>query len=217
MKFLQVLGYVTLALALPSPAPLNDDLVFEKLDKRANTASGVIVNQIGTLITAANTDISNINTALATIRQNTNAAAVVQAQATVKANYQAILNAIKAATNAIATATTGAAGGVAGSVVGLSQAEVTQLINSVNQAVTLFKNIQATLTVTATNLTPAAQAAISAELSSLRAAVQPFSAPITTFAQFVAAASVTARLTVSGLGAAVKGLAAIATTIAQGV
>lgn len=58
MKFLQVLGWATLAMALPSPAPVEDSLVaVEHLDKRA-TVTETIVGILNTLTTTVTADLA---------------------------------------------------------------------------------------------------------------------------------------------------------------
>lgn len=61
MKFLQILGYATLALALPSPAPLEGDSAVEGLEKRSAIA-GAVPGIITTLQNTVATNAASIST-----------------------------------------------------------------------------------------------------------------------------------------------------------
>lgn len=73
MKFLQILGYATLALAVPSPLALDDSvlaaefakrddsIIFEGLQKRA-TVTSTLTNSVGTLQSVTASNIKAIST-----------------------------------------------------------------------------------------------------------------------------------------------------------
>ncbi|KAI0176867.1 hypothetical protein BJ166DRAFT_9730 [Pestalotiopsis sp. NC0098] len=217
MKFLQVLGWATLAMALPSPAPLDDSVaVVDHLEKRA-TVTGTVVDSLNDLNTAVAANLAAVQTAIVQIQNANSVAAVITATAAIRSNYQAIVNAITAATAQIVAVTTGATGGAAAGIVGLTQQEANDLANAIQQIVVLVRNIRATLTVTATALGPNVTAATAAETAAIRAAITPFVAPIQALASAIAAASASASLTITGLNAAASGLVTISKQLAAGV
>jgi hypothetical protein len=61
MKFLQILGYATLAMALPSAAPQDNSLAVIDLDKRA-TVTGTLLGALNTLESAVTNNLVTIRT-----------------------------------------------------------------------------------------------------------------------------------------------------------
>jgi hypothetical protein len=154
--------------------------------------------------------------------------AEIQIVAALGFNLSAITTALSAAEAQIIASTTGAAGGLAATATGLLQADINTLTNDINQAIALINGIQATLTVTATNLAPGkfcsleteiysrgydetnesivAYLAVASELAAVQAALAPFVGPLALFASAASQASASAGVTVTGLNAAVRGL-----------
>jgi hypothetical protein len=148
------------------------------------------------------------DTAVQTIKGSVdaNAAVVVQAQAVITANYKAIGKALNDATTAIASQTAGAVTALSGASLKLAQAEADALAKALNEAKDAISKIGATVTVTATDLTPAAKAFVAAEANNAIALVSPFATPLTALATTVGAASVGVGASVTGLTAASRGL-----------
>ncbi|ETS87909.1 hypothetical protein PFICI_01737 [Pestalotiopsis fici W106-1] len=216
MKFLQVLGWATLAMALPSPAPLEDSVIaVEHLEKRA-TVTETIVGILNNLNATVTTDLAAANSAAVAIQNANSVQAIVSATAILRSNYQAIIQAITDATAAISDATGGGAGGIAALLVGLTQQEINQLTAAIQQIVALVTAIRASLTVTST-LGAAVNAAASSEIAALRTILVPFLAPLAVLVQAIATASATASLTVTGLQAAFAGLVTITRQLIAGV
>lgn len=119
-----------------------------------------------------------------------------------KANYEAIAKALKEAAEAIARVTTGAVGGIAASVKGLTQQQIDDLVEALKAANRVIAELEATLTITVTDLRPAIKDAIAGEIDAVEDAIAPFVTPLQAFVSAAKAASVVIGLTISGLTAA---------------
>merc|ERR1711900_37060 len=204
MKFSIISTFVLLGSALAAPAPVQKRGVTESI--------GLIVNTLNNTVT---TNLGQINGLVSGVQQNVEASVQVAAQ--VGADFQAIAAALTTAAAGITAATTAGIGGVAGQAIGLTNDQIRALTQSVRDAQALIQNIRATITLTATNLTPAALATIRAEIDAAMAAIAPFTGPLTTFAQAVSAARLGLGIVVTGLNAAVTGLTSILTGFLGGI
>jgi len=140
------------------------------------------------------------------IKDNVGAQIIVEAQALVKANYQAIAQGLAASTTTIVSVTTGAAGGVAAQAIGLTNQQIATLTASVLVVIDIVENIGATVTVTVTDLTPALRATFQSEINATKAAINPFVSPVLLFAGAVRAANVGGSATITGLDNAIVNL-----------
>jgi len=225
MKFLQILGYATLALALPSPASVDSsvsvDLVAREdnlanLDKRATITSalGSIVDNLQSAVT---NDVAAVQSAATTVKGSTDIAVILKAAAVINTNYQAILSAVQGATTGILAGTLGAAGGLAGSVANLAAGEITQIITDLQTILTLIQNIRAVITLTATNLGPILIATVKTEILLVEKSIQPLVLPLIPLIAAVGNAGVTAGADVTGLDAVSSGLVTIGQQFAAGL
>jgi hypothetical protein len=158
-----------------------------------------------------------IATAITQVKGSTQIGVIIQATTIVKANYAIIIAALQTATLAISASTIGAVGGVVGAIQGLTQNEVDIIIQDLQEALALLKNVQASAQVTVTNLTPSVKAALKAELNLLISTVAPFVAPLVALSAAVTSASATVRVTVTGLADVTAGLVDSATSFATGI
>ncbi|KAH6657509.1 hypothetical protein BKA67DRAFT_688812 [Truncatella angustata] len=226
MRFLQVLGFATLALTLPSPAPLDDSLAFADLEKKA-LENGVVgeleARQGGAIGTAIQAIVSNlqdatddnlaaIQLAASQIRNATTASVIITATAVIRTNLRLIAQSIRDAIAAVVAATTGATGGIQGAIAGLTQSEINTFVGALQQLITLLRNIRAQLVITQ-NLSAAVATAASAELTAIRALINPLVVPLQAAAKAILVASVVAQLTITGLREATQGLLNIAAQI----
>ncbi|KAJ4268809.1 hypothetical protein NW762_002879 [Fusarium torreyae] len=185
MKFLSLITFASFALATPL--------------RRQQTVTGTIEGSIDTLQKAITANTNAINEAVLTIKDNVGAEAVVKAQAAIKANYQAIAQALTSATQTIVGVTTGAAGGVIGQAQGLTQQQIVQLTKAVQSVIDSLEDIGATISVTATDLTPEVRAVFQSEIDAVKAALNPFIKPFILFAQAVTSLSVGGSVAITGL------------------
>ncbi|KAH7410585.1 hypothetical protein BKA64DRAFT_703699 [Cadophora sp. MPI-SDFR-AT-0126] len=204
MKFSAVSTIVLLGSALAAPAPVQKKGVTESI--------GLIINTLNNTVT---TNLNQINGLVAGVKNNVDASLQVAAQ--VGADYAAIAAALTEAAAGITAATTTGVGGVAGQAIGLTNAQIMALTQSVKDAQALIQAINATVTLTATNLAPVALATIQNEINAVMAAAAPFVGPLTTFANAVVAARFGLGIVVTGLQGAVTGLAGILTNLLGGL
>lgn len=118
---------------------------------------------------------------------------------TIKANYNAILGALQKAAITITSATTTAAGGLDNAAKGVVQSEVDQLTADLKTIQDTLSGIGATVHLTATDLSPAAQSVVTAEVTAVKSAIEPFVKPVNNFAAAVQNVAATSAVTVRGL------------------
>ncbi|KAF5711652.1 hypothetical protein FGLOB1_4910 [Fusarium globosum] len=192
MKFLSLLTLASFATASPF--------------RRQQTVTGTIKSSVGTVSSSSLVTLNEIDDNVLLIKNNVDTQVVVQAQALVKANYQAIAQGLAGSTTTIVSVTTGAAGGVAGQAIGLTNQQIATLTASILVVIDIVENIGATVTVTVTDLTPALRATFQAEINAVKAALNPFINPFLVFAAAVRAASVGGSATITGLDNAIVNL-----------
>ncbi|KAF4969541.1 hypothetical protein FZEAL_10216 [Fusarium zealandicum] len=192
MKFLSLLTFVSFALAAPSP--------------RQQTVAGVIADSVSTLQVATQANIVEITQAVAAIDENTEADVVAELTAVVRANFEAIAQALVQATTSIGAVTSGAVGGVSGAALGFTRQQVDELKVAIETTTEVIADIGAAVTLTVTDLTPAVQAFVASEVSAVRTELNPFVDPLVIFGTAVQAATVGASVAISGLNAAVTQL-----------
>ena len=162
---------------------------------------------------SAGTNVYFSDKSLASVRDNTQVAA--QVQAAIKANYEAILAALKSSTEQITKQTTGAAGGVAGQAKNLGQQEIDNLTDGLAVAQGVISQLEATIFVTGTDLTPEAKAFVQSEIDGVKNALTPFVRPISAFGDAAIRASVVAGVQVRGLQNAQREFSRVVQNIAR--
>jgi hypothetical protein len=109
------------------------------------------------------------------------------------------------AANSISSATMGAAGGIEKQAMGFTQSEIDQLAADVKTAAAIAQSLGATVGVTTSNLTPAFQQMVQAEIDAAKKALEPFLMPVMGFASAVKAFSAMGSVRIFGLQAAYDG------------
>ncbi|KAM5351215.1 hypothetical protein ACJ41O_003938 [Fusarium nematophilum] len=190
MKFLNILSWASFALVVPAA--------------RQQTVTGVIANSVSTLEGAIGSNLNEITTAVDTIKGSTSATLILQLSAVIATNYNAVISALATAITAIVQVTTGAVGGVAGQAQGLTEQQIQQLIDAVEEAIDVLNGISAAVTITVTDLKPATYALMAAQVIAVKQLLNPFVAPVVLFGQAVEDASAEVTIVVEGLTPAVK-------------
>ncbi|KAM0283117.1 hypothetical protein ACHAQH_002597 [Verticillium albo-atrum] len=193
MKFLNVLALVSFASAAPA------------LQARQNTAIGTVKSAVDTLDSATKGNIKAITDAVTEVKNNVEA----QVEVVLKANVQAIADALKKATDDIIKGSTGAGGAIGGDLKGLTQDQINQVRDIVAAGGRIVNSISATLALTATDLTPALKAAIKSEVKAVRDAIRPFVTPLATFGAAASAARASLAVGITGLSTALLELGGI--------
>ncbi|KAF4503714.1 hypothetical protein FAGAP_59 [Fusarium agapanthi] len=192
MKFLSLLTLASFATASPF--------------RRQQTVTGTIKSSVDTLSSSSVVTLNQINDNVALIQNNVDAQVIVEAQALLKANYQAIAQGLATSTTTIVSVTTGAAGGVAVQAIGLTNQQIVTLTASINIVIDIIQNIGATVTITVTDLTPALRATFQSEINAVKAAINPFVSPVLLLAAAVRAANIGGSATITGLDNAIVNL-----------
>ncbi|CZS89674.1 uncharacterized protein RAG0_00976 [Rhynchosporium agropyri] len=185
-----------------------------EIEKRGDTVTSV-GSIIATLQNTVQTNVNDITLLTSTIRGNVEASAQVVAK--VSADFDAIAAAFAQATKDIVATTAFGVGGVITGIGGITDVQIANLTGALKATIALLSQIQAAVTITASNLSPAAQAAIKDEVNAVYAAILPFVAPLTIFASAVAAARVSVSLVVTGLRTAITGLLTVASGFTAGI
>ncbi|KAH7267587.1 uncharacterized protein BKA55DRAFT_534356 [Fusarium redolens] len=192
MKFLSLLTLASFATASPF--------------RRQQTVTGTIKSSVDTLSGSFVVTLNEINDNVLLIKNNVDAQVIVEAQALLKTNYEAIAQGLATSTTRIVSVTTGAAGGVAGQAIGLTNQQIVTLTASILVVIDIVENIGATVSVTVTDLTPALRATFQAEINAVKAALNPFISPVLLFAAAVRAANAGGSATITGLDNAIVNL-----------
>ncbi|KAF5534311.1 hypothetical protein FMEXI_11366 [Fusarium mexicanum] len=203
MKFLSLITLASFATASPF--------------RRQQSVTGTIKSSVDTLSDASLVTLNQINDNVALIKNNVDAQVIVEAQALLKANYQAIAQGLTTSTTTIVSVTTGAAGGVAAQAIGLTNQQIVTLTASVNLVINIVENLGATVTVTVTDLTPALRATFQSEINAVKAAINPFVSPVLLFAAAVRAANVGGSATITGLDNAIVNLLRVQSEVAASI
>ncbi|SPJ84309.1 uncharacterized protein FTOL_10827 [Fusarium torulosum] len=192
MKFLALITLASFAVATPF--------------RRQQTVTGTLQSSVNTLSNAVTVSLNEIDNAVDAIKDNVDAQVLIQIQALIKANYQAIGQALNASTISIVGVTTGAVGGVAGQAIGLTQQQIIQLTATIRRTIKTLENIGATITVTVTDLTPAVRATFQAEVDAVIQLLGPFITPLLLFSVAVRNVAVGVSVVITGLDAAITNL-----------
>ncbi|KAF5640631.1 hypothetical protein F52700_3782 [Fusarium sp. NRRL 52700] len=203
MKFLSLLTLASFATASPF--------------RRQQTVTGTIKSSVDTLSGASVVTLNQIDDNVALIKNNVDAQVIVEAQALLKANYQAIAQGLATSTTTIVSVTTGAAGGVVGQAIGLTNQQIVTLTAAVNVVIEIIENIGATVTITVTDLTPALRATFQSEINAVKTAINPFVSPVFLFAAAVRAANVGGSATITGLDNAIVNLVRVYGDVAASI
>ncbi|EXK41221.1 hypothetical protein FOXG_02316 [Fusarium oxysporum f. sp. lycopersici 4287] len=203
MKFLSLLTLASFATASPF--------------RRQQTVTGTIKSSVDTLSDASLVTLNQINDNVQLIKDNVDAQIIVEAQALLKANYQAIAQGLATSTTTIVGVTTGAAGGVAAQAIGLTNQQIVTLTVVIRLVIDILENLGATITVTVTDLTPALRATFQAEINAVKAAINPFVSPVLLFAAAVRAANVGGSATITGLDNAIVNLLRVQSEVAASI
>ncbi|KAM0346436.1 hypothetical protein ACHAPU_005500 [Fusarium lateritium] len=193
MKFLTLITVASFAVASP-------------FRRQGQTVTGTISNSVQIFSDAVPAILDQIDDSVAAIKANTNAAVVVELQALIEANYQAIADALDTSTTNIVAVTTGAAGGVAAQAVGLTQQQIVELTLAIRSTITVLRQIGATVRVTITDLSPALRATFQAEVDAVIQTLGPFIRPLLLFAVAVRSATVGVSVVIVGLDNAIANL-----------
>jgi len=195
-------------------------------EKRQTTAVGTITDAVDTLQNTVTADEAAIGEFSLRMRNaiscfsnltGSTAASVVQeygagvstaaaVAAAINGYLQNMATAFMTATTQINSVTTGAAGGIAGAASGFSQQEIDELTTDIGTAREAIGSIQATYSLFVTDLTPAIQMAISAEMQNVENTIGPFDTPLEALASAVEGAQVNGGANVTGLQGAVAAL-----------
>ncbi|KAF5981561.1 putative 2-isopropylmalalate synthase [Fusarium bulbicola] len=203
MKFLSLITLASFATASPF--------------RRQQTVTGTIKSSVDTVSDATTVTLNQINDNVALIKNNVDAQVIVEAQALLKANYQAIAQGLATSTTTIVSVTTGAAGGVVAQAIGLTNQQIVTLTASVNTVISIIQNIGATVTITVTDLTPAVRATFQSEVNAVKAAINPFVSPVLLLAAAVRAANVGGSATITGLDNAIVNLLRVQSEVAASI
>ncbi|KAF5555592.1 hypothetical protein FNAPI_6099 [Fusarium napiforme] len=203
MKFLSLLTLASFATASPF--------------RRQQTVAGTIKSSVDILSGSSVETLNQIDDNVALIKDNVDAQVIVQAQAILEANYQAILQGLAASTNTIVSVTTGAAGGVAAQAIGFTNQQIVTLTASILVVIDIIENIGATVSVTVTDLTPALRAAFQAEINAVKAAINPFVSPVLLLAAAVRAANIGGSAAITGLDNAIVNLLRVQSDVAASI
>ncbi|KAF7561073.1 hypothetical protein G7046_g3085 [Stylonectria norvegica] len=197
MRFSHFLTLASLATAAPV------------VEQRQQTVVGTIFGSVRSLEVATQSNFHIIDLTVESVKDNVGGTVEAQVTATLKANYRAILRALRGATTSIVSVTTGAAGGVTESAKNLGQQEINLLVRSIQASTRVVSQLGATLTLTVTDLTPSIKTAIDSEFSAVKDAINPFAQPLLLFIAAAREASVEAGLTVTGLDAAQQAFSSV--------
>ncbi|KAF4425273.1 hypothetical protein FACUT_10026 [Fusarium acutatum] len=192
MKFLSLITLASFATASPF--------------RRQQTVTGTIKSSVDTLSSSSVTTLNEINDSVLLIKNNVDAQIIVEAQALLKANYQAIAQGLATSTTTIVSVTTGAAGGVVVQALTLTNQQIVTLTASIRLVIDILENLGATITVTVTDLTPALRATFQSEINAVKTAINPFVSPVLLFAAAVRAANIGGSATITGLDNAIVNL-----------
>ncbi|KAF5578662.1 hypothetical protein FPANT_9904 [Fusarium pseudoanthophilum] len=203
MKFLSLLTLASFATASPF--------------RRQQTVAGTIKSSVDILSGSSLETLNQIDDNVALIKDNVDAQVIVQAQAILEANYQAILQGLAASTTTIVSVTTGAAGGVAAQAIGFTNQQIVTLTASILVVIDIIENIGATVSVTVTDLTPALRAAFQSEINAVKAAINPFVSPVLLLAAAVRAANIGGSAAITGLDNAIVNLLRVQSDVAASI
>ncbi|KAG9505320.1 hypothetical protein J7337_002287 [Fusarium musae] len=203
MKFLSLLTLASFATASPF--------------RRQQTVTGTIKSSVDTVNDASLVTLNQINDNVALISNNVDAQVIVEAQALLKANYQAIAQGLTTSTTTIVSVTTGAAGGVAAQAIGLANQQIVTLTASILVVIGILENLGATISITVTDLTPALRAAFQSEINAVKAAINPFVSPVLLLAAAVRAANIGGSATITGLDNAIVNLFRVQSEVAASI
>ncbi|VUC26857.1 unnamed protein product [Clonostachys rosea] len=199
MKFSNVLMFASFAFAAPAAVEV----------RQQQTVTGVVLGSTQTLLNTVNTNVDAIKTAINGAGGNIGAS--VQAQ--IRANLQAILAELQTAATTISGATAGAAGGIVGAATGLTQQQINDLAQAVQNTLNAVAALNVLVTAETTNLTGPLGTFAQTEINAIRAAISPFAAPVITFARAVQAFSARVGVTVTGLAAVTTSLTSYITNL----
>ncbi|KAF5634163.1 uncharacterized protein FTJAE_6782 [Fusarium tjaetaba] len=185
--------------------------------RQQQTVTGTIKSSVDTLSSSTTVTLNQIDDNVALIKNNVEAQLVAQIQADLKANYQAILQGLAASTTTIVSVTIGAAGGVAAQAIGLANQQIATLTASILVVIDILVNLGATITITATDLTPALRATFQSEIDAVKAAINPFVRPVLLFAAAVRDANVGGSATITGLDNAIVNLLRVQGEVAASI
>ncbi|KAG7151254.1 hypothetical protein HYQ46_012985 [Verticillium longisporum] len=127
------------------------------------------------------------NTAIGTVKN-----AVATLDSATKGNIQAIQGAVAEVKNNVE-----------------AQAQINEVRDAIAAAQRILRDIGATVRLTATDLTPALKSAIKSEVDAVKAAIQPFVTPLTTFGEAARAARASLAIGITGLSTVIAELGAI--------
>ncbi|KAK7226948.1 hypothetical protein V2G26_014951 [Clonostachys chloroleuca] len=201
MKFSNVLMFASFAFAAPAV----------EIEVRQQTATGVVVQSVQTVRNTVDTNVAAIRTAIGGVTGNVSA----QVQAQIRANLNAILASLKTATTTITGATTGAAGGIIGAAVGLSQQQINDLAQAVQNTLDAVAALNVIITAEATDLTTPLRTFAQSEINAIRAALSPFLTPVIVFARAVTFFSARVGIVVTGLANVTTSLTNYITNLLQ--
>uniref|UniRef100_A0A8H7K2Z0 Uncharacterized protein n=1 Tax=Bionectria ochroleuca TaxID=29856 RepID=A0A8H7K2Z0_BIOOC len=185
MKFSNALMFASFALAAPAV----------EVEVRQQTATGVVVQSVQTVLNTANTNVAAIRSAVDGVSGNISA----QVQAQIRANLQAIASSLQTAATTITGATTGAAGGIIRAATGLTQQQINDLAQAVQNTLDAVTALNVIITAEATDLTTPLRTFAQSEINAIRAALNPLVSPVLTFARAVTFFSARVGIVVTGL------------------
>ena len=151
--------------------------------------------------------------ALQIAKNSVGAEILVAIQANIKANYDAIAQALQSAASSIEGVTGGALESIVSQFEQLAQSEVERTITALQGTVQLLQNISVALNVTVSDLNPDLKALLSSEVAAVQNALSAFIQPLSTLISALQKASVTTGVGVSGLAQLATGLTLITASL----
>ncbi|KAI1850348.1 hypothetical protein JX265_002246 [Neoarthrinium moseri] len=222
MRSLRILGFATLALALPSPAVqensaaivkrgVEDSVAVEGLYKRG-PIDQAFSSAAADLSSSVNPKITVIQSSVATLKSSTDAQVTAQAVATIRTNLQGI--AVDLGRDGIVIV--GAVSSLGRAVPALTQADIDNLTAALNSLTSTLTNIQATL-VLVQSVSASTTAAVASNIFTVRLSATTIVNPVQILVPNIIASGTIKGLNVTNLTEAYRKFDVIGVELISGL
>lgn len=165
-----------------------------------------------------------IESAIQTIKSNTNTNATSQAITLINNNFKAIAAALKTATSQISSSGSGSSFGSffgsssGSSITGLTQTQLNQTTTALQQATSILQDIHGALSLTSNSLKGSGSAAVSTQGNNVQSLASAFTIPLMGLTSQISSASTSNnnKLSTTGLTSGLSGLFTIFGKLASG-